>query len=136
MRHLLPSNKKAFFSMEALLGLLVVVVTVSWIIVIVWKSASVQESARYEDVALGHAEFILSNIQKAPLETLAHDIQKGIWNYPNGPAIAAAGLLVLPGEYIITECEGEGALRVTVTVRWRDISGEMREKAAEATFGG
>lgn len=129
-------NKRAFFSMESLLGLLVLTVTVSWIIVIVMKSASVQESMRYEDIALSQAEYVLSNIQKAPFETIAHDIHKGVWNYPNGPAIAAAGLMVLPGEYILTECSGEGALDVKVTVHWRDISGEERERAAQATIGG
>ena len=122
--------------MEALLGLLILGFVLSWVITFVMKSSSVQDSSRNEDLAQVHAEFVLSDLQNAPFNTLADGIRQGVWNYPNMPTVTAAGLTALPGESIMTQCSGAGTLNVTVTVRWQDRNGEAKEKIAQTMIGG
>jgi hypothetical protein len=50
-------NKKGFFSMEAILGFLILVVIISWEITFVMKSASFQDARRNEGIAKTHYEF-------------------------------------------------------------------------------
>ena len=129
-------NKKGFFSMEAILGFLILVVIVSWDITFVMKSASFQDARRNEDLAKSHIEFVLSQLRNAPFSTLADDIHHGVWNYTNVPAIIAAGLAPLPSEFITTECSGSGPLNITVTLRWQNRSGQAKEEVASMTIGG
>ena len=122
--------------MEVVIGVLILAVILSWMITLISKSATMQNVGQQEDLAQAHAEFVLSQLQKAPFNTLAGEIQKGTWNYPNAPSITAAGLMALPKESIMTECTGTSTLQVTVTVRWQSHDGLLKEKTARLMMAG
>lgn len=132
----LGNSKRAFFSLEALLGILMLTLALSWVITAVMKAGVVHDTILQNDVAHAHAEFIISGLQKAPPAAIVDDIREGHWNYPNPPSIAAVGMIPLPGESIITQVATEGTPQVTVTVRWLDQNGETKTKIAEMTIGG
>jgi hypothetical protein len=132
----LKINRKAFFSMEAIIGFLFLFVILSWVIIFVSKSATVNTTSQQVDLAQSHAEYVLSQLQKAPIATLAQEIQKGTWNYPNMPSISAEGMVALPNESIMTESVGSTKLQVTVTVRWQSHDGQLREKKVNMMIGG
>lgn len=132
----LEKNTRAFFSLEALLGILMLVLAFSWVVTAVMKAQIVHDAILQDDVAHAHAEFIISGLQKSTPATLVDDIRDGYWNYPNAPSIAAVGMIPLPGESIITQVLTEGSPQVTVTVRWLNQNGETKTKIAEMTIGG
>lgn len=134
MKRLRPMHN-GFFTMESLVGLLILGVILSWIITFVLKSGTLVEDDRHQDIAKSHAEFVLSQIRNAPIETLPNDIRQGVWNYPNAPTITALGLMALPGESIITESAVDGALKVKVIVRWVDRHGEAQEETVRMVIG-
>lgn len=121
----LMRNKKAFFSMEAIICFLVLWVLFSWIVVLASKAANVHQSLQNEALADVHAEYIFKQIKNAPREKLAVEIQRGNWNFPNAPAVLALGLGALPNETIKTESEGA---HIQVTVRWQNRDGQYKDK--------
>ncbi len=128
-------NKQAFFTLEALLGILMLVLALSWVITVIMKTQVVQDDIRLEDVARAHAEFIVSELQRSTPATLVENIRDGHWNYPNMPSIAAVGMIPLPGESIITEIVSEGTPRVVITVSWLNQQGETKTKVVEMMLG-
>ncbi len=129
------NNKRAFFTLEALLGILMLVLALSWVITVIMKTQVLQDAIRQEDVAQAHAQFILSSIQESTSSALIEDIRDGNWNYPNAPSIAAVGMIPLPGESIMTEVASEEPPNVMFTVRWINQHGETKTKIVEMTLG-
>lgn len=120
--------------MEAIIGLLVLSVIVSWMIIFVSKSAIVYNASQQDDLAQAHAEYVLSQIKLAPFDTLAEEIVKGSWNFPNMPSISASGMVSMPNESIMTEISETTPLQVTVTVRWQSHDGQQRQKRSQLMF--
>lgn len=128
-------SQQAFFTLEALLGMLMLVLALSWVITVIMKTQVVQDAIRREDVARTHAEFILSGLQNSAPATLIEDIRDGHWNYPSAPSIAAVGMIPLPGESIMTEITSEGVPKAVITVRWFNQYGEIKTKIVEMMLG-
>lgn len=126
-------NNRAFFSMEAIMVLLVLFVLFSWIVVLVSKTSVVQKSQQNEALAQVHAEYVIKQLKNTPREKLASEIQKGTWSFPNAPSILSIGLGALPNETIMTESEGTEPLRIKITVRWQNKKGRYQEKQIQLT---
>ena len=133
--NLIFRNKRAFFTLEALLGMLMLVLALSWVITVVMKTQVLKDAIRQQDVAKVHAEYVVSGLQGTPEASLLEEIRDGLWNYPNAPSIAAVGMIPLPGESIITEFITEGVTKVVVTVRWFNRHGEVRTETTEMMLG-
>lgn len=118
-------NKRAVFSIEALILFLVLFVLFSWVFVLVSKTAVINKGKQNEALAQVHAESIIRQLTNTPCETVVIEIQNGTWNYPNVPSVLSLGLGGLPNETIITE---EAFLKVNVTVRWQNPDGQYKEK--------
>lgn len=130
------ANKKAFFSMEAVLSMLVVAVILSWIVLFLSKSATVQSFNQNEQLARAHAEYVIGKLKKLPAESWAEEIRHGNWNFPNSPAIMAEGLIALPNESILTSYENEAGVQVAVVVHWQNPDGQYKEISARLKNGG
>lgn len=128
-------NKQAFFTLEAMLGMLMLVLALSWVITVIMKTQVIQDAIRQEDVAQAHAELILSSLQISQPATLVEEIRDGHWNYPNAPSLSAVGIFPLHGESIMTEVASEGAPKVVITVRWINEHGETKTKLIEKMLG-
>lgn len=128
-------NKWAFFTLEAMLGMLMLVFALSWVITVVMNTQVLQDAIRQQDVAMVHARYVVSGLQGVPEPSLVEEIRDGLWNYPNAPSIAAVGMIPLPGESIITEFVSGGEPKVVVTVRWFNRHDEVRTETTEMMLG-
>lgn len=126
----LRKDKKAFLSMEAVLAILVLTVIITWIVVLLSQTSTVQTFNQNEQLARVHAGYVIQRLKKVPALSWGDEIRHGNWNFPNSPAIMAEGLVALPNESIITYYENEPAPQVTVVVRWQNPDGQYKETSA------
>lgn len=117
--------------MEAVVGLLVLVVLLSWIIVLVSRMAIVHEGKHNLALAQVHAEHVINQLKSKPWEQIVYEISRGDWNFPGKPAVMAMGLGALPNESVMTEIHGENPRGIKVAVRWLDVDGQFKEEAKE-----
>lgn len=122
--------------MEAMLSILVLTVIISWIIILLSQTATVQSFNQNEQLARSHAQYVIGKLKKVPSQAVVEEIRHGNWNFPNSPAIMAEGLVSLPNESIIVFYENETGLQVKVVVRWQNPDGQYKETSANFRVGG
>lgn len=118
-------DQKGLTLPELLMAALILAYALCGLVALFVNCSNLNEANRNTNIAVSHAQYIMSEIRDTPFASMKTLIDNGNWDW-NTTSIINNGLTPLRNEAIDAQATGTRPLQVTVVVSWQDRIGRNR----------